>query len=294
MKTLRERDKNVAVGDAKFRARLLWALAFSIALHEIVAGLWPRPAKPPADAIVVSEVIKLVRPRPTPKPTPRPTPKPTPHATPAPHYTLAPKIVVFAPAAKAAATPAHTLGGAAAPTRILHATPPPATPRPAPPVSLAEGTHAGAQNGGSGTGAGAGAGDGGLSGTGTGSGTTGNGTGGDSNTAPCGIVTLIPIHVSYKPDGTSIQTVSVTVTLRDGEEQSGDFPYPFVYAREKDNPFVNVAATTQGGGALVQQPPPGSDVAKMPATVQVVLAHTDPATGKTTFPDCPKPTGKTK
>jgi len=143
------------------------------------------------------------------------------------------------------------------------------------------------QNGGSGTGAGAGVGDGGLSGTGTGSGTTGTGNGGDANTAPCGIVTLIPVHVSYRSDGTSVQTVSVTITLRDGEQQSGDFPYPFIYKTEKDNPFVNEAATTRNGGAPVQQPPAGSDVAKMPATVQVVLAHTDPATGTTTFPDCP-------
>ncbi len=290
---LPERSKNIAVSDEKFRNRLYWAIAVSFALHEVVAGLWPAHRKPPPEPTVVAERIAIERPRPTPKPTPPPTPRPTPHVTPAPHFTLAPKIVVFAPAAKAAATPTHRLGGAAAHLHVVHVTPPPATPKPAPPESLAEGTQSGKQNGGSGTGAGAGNGTGGLSGTGTGSGTTGNGNGGDTNSAPCGIVNLIPIHVEYKSDGTSIQTVSVTVTLRDGEEQSGDFPYPFVYKSERDNPFVNEAATSKGGGALVQQPPPGSDVSKFPPTVQIVLAHTDPATGTTTFPDCP-PVAKSK
>jgi hypothetical protein len=286
-----EDSKNIAVRDEKLRARLLWAIAISIALHEVVAGLWPRRTAPPPEPTVVAERIKLERPRPTPRPTPHPTPRPTPHATPAAQYTLAPRVVVHAPAAKAAATPTHILGGAAAHKRIVHATPPPTKPQ-APPVSLAEGEHAGMQNGGSGTGAGAGAGTGGLAGSGTGSGTTGNGDAGDTNAAPCGAVDLIPIHVSYKADGTSIQTVSATITLRDGEVQTGDFPYPFIYKSEKENPFVNEAATTRGGGALVQLPPPGTDVSKFPATVQVVLAHTDPATGTTTFPDCPPATPK--
>jgi len=289
---LPQRSKNVAVRDEKFRSRILWALAISIALHEVAAGLWPRRDAPPREPTVVAERVTIRHARPTPKPTPPPTPRPTPQVTPAPHVTLAPKIVVFAPAAKAAATPTRTFGGAAAPKHIVHVTPPPVTPKPAPPVSLAEGTQAGKQNGGSGTGAGAGAGTGGLGGTGTGSGTTGDGNGGDTNSSPCGIVNLIPIHVEYKGDGTSIQTVAVTVTLRDGEEQSGDFPYPFVYKSEKENPFVNEAALSRGGGVLVQQPPPGSDVSKFPPTVQVVLAHTNPATGTTTFPDCPPVTKK--
>jgi hypothetical protein len=260
----------------------------------VVGGLWPhRHVQPAPEPTVVAERINVERPRPTPKPTPAPTPMPTPRVTPAPHYTLAPHVVVLAPAAKAAATPTHRLGGAAAHKRIVHVKPP-VTPKPAPPESVAEGTQAGKQNGGSGTGGGAGAGSGGLAGTGTGSGTTGNGNGGDTNSAPCGNVSLIPIHVEYKGDGTSIQTVSVTITLRDGEEQSGDFPYPFVYKSERENPFVNDAATTKGGGALVQQPPAGSDVSKFPPTVQVVLAHTDPATGTTTFPDCPPVAAKSR
>ncbi len=292
---LPERSKNIAVRDEKFRERILWAIAISIALHEIVGGLWPHGnASPAPEPTVVAERIKIERPRPTPRPTPVPTPRPTPHVTPAPHYTLAPKVVVRAPAAKAAATPTHTLGGAAAHKRIVHVTPPPVTPKPAPPESLAEGTQSGKQNGGSGTGGGAGAGTGGLAGTGEGSGTTGNGNGGDTNSAPCGTVEFIPGHFSYNGDGSMRQAVSVLITLRDGEEQSGDIPYPFIYSSEKENPFLHDDKLSKNGGVFLQPPPPGSDVSKMPPAVQIVIAHTDPTTGATTFPDCPAAATKSK
>jgi hypothetical protein len=277
------------IEDPKFRARILWAIAFSIAIHEIIAGLWPGRALPPEAPNVVSVRISIDRPtpKPTPRPTPRPTPKPIPVVTPAPHYTLAPKIVVRDPAAKAAATPTHKLGGAAAQKHIPFKTPPPATPKPAPPVSLVQGTHEGAQNGGAGSGAGAGNGTGGLGGTGTGSGTAGTGTGGDSNTAPCGDVYLSPEHFDLNRDGSYVQQVRVTVRLRDGRESSAMFPYPFHYPNERANPFLSDAGLSSSGGVFLQQPPPGSDVSKMEPTVQTVLAHTDPATGKTTFPECP-------
>jgi hypothetical protein len=276
--------------DPNFRNRFLWALAFSLAIHEIWAGLWPGSPRPQPPPDVVAQHVRFDPPKPTPKPTPRPTPSPkptpTPKVTPAPRYTLAPKIEVRNPAARAAATPALKLGGAAAHKHVVLKTPPPATPKPAPPVSVAEGTHAGQQNGGTGTGAGAGNGTGGQGGSGTGSGTSGTGTGAETNTAPCGDVNILPVHVSTDRDGRSVQTVTVTISLRNGEEQSGAFPYPFIYRSERDNPFLHDDRLI-GGGVLVQEPPAGTDISQLPTTVQVVLAHTDPNTGLTTFPECP-------
>ena len=279
-------ERSAPLGDPKFRNRILWAIAFSLVIHEIVAGLWPARTAPPAAPKVAS--VRITIERATPKATPRATPHPTPTpvVTPAPRYTLAPTIVVRDPAAKAAATPARTLGGAAAQKHVPLHTPPPATPKPAPPVALVQGSHEGRQNGGTGTGAGAGTGTGGLGGTGTGSGTTGTGTGGNSNTAPCGAVDLAPIHVETRGDGASVQTVTATVRFPDGSEQRGDFPYPFIYKTERENPFLHDDKLI-AGGVHVQEPPPGSDVSTMPVTVQVVLSHTDPATGRTLFPECP-------
>jgi hypothetical protein len=275
-------------GDPKFRNRILWAIAFSIAAHEIIAGLWPHQPSPPQAPQIVAERVTISKatPKPTPKPTPRPTPRPTPKITPAPHYTVAPHIVVRNPAAKAAATPTHKLGGAAAHKHIVIATPPPSTPKPAPPVSLAEGTNAGQQNGGTGTGAGAGAGTGGLGGSGTGAGTAGEGNGGDANTAPCGFVVLEPVHMSVNRDGSQTQTVTATIKLRDGTSATAAFPYTFYYRSDAENPF-NHDEMLVGGGVPVQQPPSGSDISKMSPTIQAVLAHTDPLTGRTTFSECP-------
>ena len=225
-------------------------------------------------------------PTPTPPPTPPPTPRPTPKITPTPppRPTLAPVVAVRAPAAKAAATPARHLGGAAAPKHVVHATPPPRK-APARVVSLVEGKARGRQNGGSGTGAGAGAGTGGLGGTGSGSGTAGNGNGSDASSA-CGDVYLEPSHLSYRRDGTVVQEVIAKVTTRDGNVQIGKFPWPFLYPGEKDNPFVHDEALGPHNGVPVQQPPPGTDLSNLPPAVAYVMKYTDPATGETKLPAC--------
>ncbi len=272
---------------------MLVAIAAAIAVHEVIAGLWPRTPERPPDDPVVTQVVTLARstpvptPAPTPVPTPVPTPKPTPKMTPtpAPHYTLAPVVVVHAPAAKAAATPTRHLGGAAAPKHLVRK---PILKAKAPAVvaSLAEGKAAGVQNGGKGTGAGAGTGTGGLGGKGTGTGTNGNGNAGDASTAPCGAVYLEPSHLSYKPDGTVVQEVIAKVTTRDGNVTIGKFPWPFLYAGEKLNPFRPDYDLNGRDGIPVQQPPPGTDLTAEPLAVQFVMKYTDPNTGQTKLPSC--------
>ena len=159
-------------------------------------------------------------------------------------------------------------------------------PEPRAPESLVAGSHLGTQNGGTGTGAGAGNGTSGLAGNGTGTGTSGNGNGANANSAPCGQVLLLPGRVDFRPDGTVLQHVYAKVIMRDGDVELGVFPYPFVYAAERLNPFVHDDQLAADKGIPVQTPPPGSDVSAMPPTVQVVLKYTSAATGFTTLPDC--------
>lgn len=280
-------------GDRRFVRRLAIAFAISLGIHEIVAGVWPRtPAPPPEERVVTQTVTIATRtPAPTPKPTPVPTPHATPKITPAPRYTLAPQIVVRAPAAKAAATPAPTVGGVAAPKRVVRVRTVPQ--RPAPPQSLAQGTHAGVQNGGTGTGAGPGAGTGGANGTGSGTGTNGNGNGGDTNTAPCGDIYLLPGNLSYRRDGTVLQDVLAKIVLRDGTVEVGKFPYPFVYSGDAQNPFRHDVGLARNGGIPVQMPPASVDLSTLPEPVAVVLKHTNPTTGTTDLPECSPATAPT-
>jgi hypothetical protein len=243
--------------------------------------------------VTISKRTPAPTPVPTPPPTPVPTPKPTPTPritpTPQPHYTLAPRVVVRAPAAKAAAVPTKKLGGAAARKAIARAKPRPRTHAAVshPPArSLADGRASGVQNGGSGTGAGPGTGTGGLGGTGSGTGTSGTGNAGDVANAPCGDVFLEPGHLSYRRDGTVVQQVLAKVVTRDGTVSVAPFPWPFVYPGERQNPFAHDEALNGHNGVPVQPPPEGTDVASLPPAVQVVLKHTDPVTGFTTLPVC--------
>jgi len=269
--------------DRRFAQRFAIALAASICVHEIVAGIWPRPSQGAPKETVVAQIVTLTRRLPSPKPTRAPTPRPTPRITPAPRPSLAPQVAVRAPAAKAAATPARTLGGAAARKHVVRTVP--KRPRPAPPVSLAEGTHAGRQNGGAGTGAGAGTGTGGLAGTSTGSGTSGTGNGGDANAA-CADVYLLAGNLSHRKDGAVVQQVLAKIVRRDGTVEVDRFPYPFVYSADSENPFFHDVGLAKNGGIAVQMPPADIDRAALPDTVRVVLEHTNPLTGATNLPEC--------
>lgn len=242
------------------------------------------------DERVVTQIVSIAQrtPPPTPRPTPPPTPVPTPKITPTPqpHYTLAPKIVVRSPAAKAAAKPTKHLGGAAAKKVIVRQTPQPIRLKATvAALSLGDGVGAGVAKGGAGTGAGAGIGTGGLGGTGSGSGTAGAGDGGDISTASCGDVFLEPGHLGYRPDGTVVQDVVAKFVTRDGTVAVAPFPWPFLYPGEKDNPFSHDDALGGHNGVPIQQPPPGTDIASLPVVVQIILRHSD-ARGFTTFKEC--------
>jgi hypothetical protein len=244
----------------------------------------PRPEVAKPQDRVVAQIVRIEkRPPPTPRPTPHPTPRLTP--TPAPRYTLAPRVAVRAPAPRAAATPHRKVGGAAARKHLATPQPRVPSPRPKPPQSLAQGTHAGVQNGGSGTGAGAGAGDSGAGGSGTGSAGTGNGTGGNADTAPCGYVTFFGKYDHSDRGGTRYVHVRIEVTLRNGTVLSDELHWFFVYPNERSDPFATLNARADLPTPM-QLPPPGFDMSRQqPATV-FALQHTTPD-GYTTLPACP-------
>lgn len=277
----------MTLGDRAYGRRQTTAFAIALGLAALAAALLPTttPA-PPADR-TVTQVVTVARrtPPPTPAPTP-PTPTPTPHMTAPPRPTLAPRVVVRNPAPKAAATPQRRLGGAAAAKHLAILRPRPAAHAP---HSLAEGTHAGQQNGGTGTGAGPGAGDGGLGGTGSGTGGSGNGNGGTTNAGPCGAVYLLPGQLSFRRDGTVEQHVIAKIVFGDGRVELAPFPYPFTYAGEKLNPFQHDIATPAGGTIPIQLPPDGTDTSTYPKAVQLVLQYTNLKTGTTLLPDCGSP-----
>ncbi len=278
----------MTLGDRAYGRRQTTAFAIALGLAALAAALLPTttPA-PPADR-TVTQVVTVARrtPPPTPAPTP-PTPTPTPHMTAPPRPTLAPRVVVRNPAPKAAATPQRRLGGAAAAKHLAILRSRPAAH--AAPHSLAEGTHAGQQNGGTGTGAGPGAGDGGLGGTGSGTGGSGNGNGGTTNAGPCGAVYLLPGQLSFRRDGTVEQHVIAKIVFGDGRVELAPFPYPFTYAGEKLNPFQHDIATPAGGTIPIQLPPDGTDTSTYPKAVQLVLQYTNLKTGTTLLPDCGSP-----
>ncbi len=261
--------------------------ALAIALLEIVAGLFPAPEKQEQGQTVVATLVTIRRrtpPPPTPSPAPKVTPKPTPPPTPAPHNTPAPRVVVRAPALRAAATPRRLLGGAAAPRHVIFVTPyplRPASPRPA--MSLANTRSAGQQSGGAGTGAGAGNGDGGAGGTGSGSGSRGNGNGSDSNSAPCGTVTFFGRPDHFDPDGTGHEHVRVEIRLADGTVMSDELHWLWTYKSEADNPFDPSAAEEP---VPMQLPPAGYDLGRQAAATILVLKHTS-SSGTTLLPECP-------
>jgi hypothetical protein len=272
--------------DPTYARRIAIAIALSVAVHEIVAGLarWPQRREPTE---VVARVERVTIARRTPAPTPVPTPHPTPPPiveTPKPmvRFTVAPQVIVehdSAPKAAAIVTPHR--GGAAAPHHVAKLVP---HPQPAQVASVQDGTNHGVANGGAGTGGGAGSGTGGDNGSSNGTGGTGTGNG--DPTAPCGSVDFHPLDADTDRGGAVLQEVSVTVELRNGTQVDGLFPYRFKYPSRNDNPFVNDSLLVHGG-VPVQFPPPGFDVARAPVAVQLVLKFSDPTSGYTQLPKCP-------
>jgi hypothetical protein len=239
-------------GDAR---RILVALACSIALHELLAGLIPAlPAEDKKPEVVAHVTVARIE----------HTPAPTPTPTPPPIHTLA-----FTPAGKASRRETVVHNGAA---------------RPKPPHALTATPDAyvapvSGQGAGEGTGSDAGSLGRGSGGSGTGD--AGNGGG----AAPCGYVELGSRgEATFNPETGKYErnNVYAIVHFSDGSTERLPFDWTWTYASEDEDPFKNLQAP------MYFQFPPEAQRANEPALVQFIMRYTN-VNGSTRLNDCPTP-----
>ncbi len=279
------------------RRRLVAAFACAVVIVAVtvfvIANAWlaPRAAAEPKSTVIAEVLRAYKRPRPTPVPTPPPTPKPTPtpkpRVVPSPVLTATPQAIVAArkPAPRAAQHRTTSLGHGSAPRRaprVVHRRP----------VTAPEsGTSVGTGTTGTGAAAGTapGNGAGGLDGPGgAGSGGPGTGSGGAPADIPCGFVELHPIkEARFDRRGHAIESVAAVVHYPDKHTASAAFPYEFTYPNDRSDPFAIVNEDRSDLPALVQPPPPGTDMTDANPVIVYILNHTD-AKGFTTLVDCPE------
>ena len=80
---------------------------------------------------------------------------------------------------------------------------------------------------------------------------------------------------------------AVTVSLRDGSDLSGTFPYDWTYPSHETDLFNPDNDANTGGAIPVQFPPPSFDMSNAPPAVAYVLKYADPRSGVTRLPECP-------
>ena len=248
--------------------RLLVAVAISIALHEIVAGLFPRYAQTQQAREVVTRAQTVrVAVRPSPTPAPRP---PVP-----PALVPRPNVAVRAPENAPGRRRAGYAARAVAPPRVAFARH--ADTKPIWDVAA----------GGAGMSAGAGTGD--AAASGNGSAATGTGTGAAGGDPPCGFVTFSDPHGSQYDARTGGFWVDIRMSVHfaNGSAQSMILDYPWYYGNEAANPWSD-QNLRDPNFATRFQPPPAAKLANEPALVRYVVAHST-AEGMTLLGDCPTP-----
>lgn len=253
--------------------RALVALACSLALHEIIAGLIPPllPRPEPEKETVQHVAIVQVRIAPTPTPTPRPSPSPPPLVSLA-HNNAQPTIAppVPQPEGKAAHKEAIKREAAARPKPppSVHATP------------IWQTVPTGGQGAGAGSKSGAGSLGNGTSGNGTG--VTGSGTGGGGG--PCGAVDFVAKgDAAYDPQSGQYtrDNVKAIVHYADGSARTVDLDWTWHFRSESADPFKNPDAP------MYFQFPPAGQRGDEPPVVQYIMRYSS-AKGKTLLNEaCP-------
>jgi hypothetical protein len=249
------------------------ALACSIALHEIAAGLIPTFLRPLPDQKEVVERVAIIRvsAKATPTPTPRPTPPP-PHAVSVLRNNVTPTLapVVPKPEGKSARKEAIKHAGAA---------------RPKPPkvhyhtIPIWD-VPTGGQGAGAGRIAGAGSLGNGTNGTGTGNEGTGAGGGG----APCGAVDFETNGDATYNDQTREydRKVKAIVHYADGSSETVALDWTWHYKTKMDDPFANAAQPE----VLFQFPPPALRASE-PPPVQYIMQYSRESGTTKLRDDCP-------
>lgn len=257
------------------RKRFVFALAAAIAVHEIIAGIFPWHSRSvpevPAETITIAKLTRIEhRPTPTPPPTPKPIVKT--HVIAETH--VAPQIVDPGKVSQpehvrriAAARPiAHTRYHKAPAT--IHV----------PTGGQGAGTSKTAKvlTGGVGTG-------------GTGSGESGNGagTGGaPEGHEPCGYVEFEPNSqpIIDSATGHVWEHISAIVHFPDGSSQTVALDYPFYFPDRASDPYFPENKDVR---ALFQAPPQNLRETE-PPLVQYIMQHST-SEGLTRLHDCPSP-----
>lgn len=263
------------------RRRLLVAFALAIAIHELMAGVFPgrrQVIPPPKETITIAKMVRIEhRPSPTPRPTPRPTPKPTP--VPVVHTKVIAETHVKPRVINPGSPSQHQKI-----KRIASARPQVHTQYHSKPATI----HVPTGGHGAGTSRTAKAETGGIGpgGTGTGESGTGTGSGGAPEAhEPCGYVEFEPSEspITDKNTGRIWEHIAMTVHFPDGTKQDVELNYTWYYPSRADDPFMpgndNVPATFQF--------PPADQREGEPPLVQYVITHTT-QDGFTTLRDCPK------
>jgi len=249
----------------RYQQRLLFAVACSIAIHEVVigaGGFLRMEQEPVAKDVPATRIVLEVH-------TPAPTPTPQPRSTPA--------LLASVAAPRATTIAIHTGGSKQRTVRptVLHKESVPISPASAPGASGIAGTGDGSGSG---------------SESDAGGGTGGNSSGVANATAPCGSPVFYRIHAQYNPkDGSFDDTIRVKLTLGSGEKLDGVFPYTWHYPSEADDPF-SPATKNDDPAVEAKLPPPGFDASREPPAVQLTLAKTLP-NGMTLFDPCPPGVG---
>ncbi|MHB8148012.1 MAG: hypothetical protein ACYDGM_12235 [Vulcanimicrobiaceae bacterium] len=251
---------------------MIVALALSIAMHEIFAGLLPGlPSQTPVTERIAHVHVTSISARPT--PTPKPPPPPPPPKPVVSHALVLAvpqkRSVIKAPSGKSARKELIHHAGAARPKppHILLATP------------IVASVPVGAQGAGAGKGQGAGSLASGTNGSGTGN--SGNGSG--SEAAACGEVDFSVVGDARYDRATGFwvyDNVKMIVHLSDGTQEEVTLDYPWRYKSEQMDPFRHTDVPT------FFQFPPKSMRSTEPQAVQYVMEHTT-AYGGTTLSDCP-------
>lgn len=255
----------------KPKDRLILAVAISVALHEVVAGLIPPGlAHPPASDEVVTHVAILrvaIRKVPTPAPSRQPT-------------SLAKQrkvVAVVNAGARRSRLPNRAVVRVASRPSTARARPvqSPAS-KPVWDAASAS-TNAGARL----------ASAGGNGNASDGAGSAGNGAGATGAEQPCGFVTFSDPHGSAYDVRTRGFWVDIRMSVRfaDGTSQSLILDYPWYYASEAANPWSDRNLKDPDFPTRFQAPPP-EKLASEPALVQYVMHHSTPE-GLTLLGDCP-------
>lgn len=255
--------------------RLIFAVAVAIAIHEILAWIFPWQSRPvpqaPAETITIARLIRIEhRARPTPKPTPQPV--------------VHTKVVAETHVQPHVVNPGNPSQREHI-KRIASARPIARTHFHSKPVTVHVPT--GGHGAGTSTVAKALTGGVGPGGNGTGESGTGNGTGGAPQAQePCGYVDFEPdAQPTVDPStGRIWEHIQAEVHFPDGTSQNVELDYPFYFPSRAADPYF---PENQNVPALFQQPPPNQRETE-PPLVQYIMQHST-VQGYTRLRDCPTP-----